>query len=59
MSKYNDFKCFFGQHDSEVYKEELLTDVRGNLIGRVIITKCKNCGKIKSTRIITVVDNII
>lgn len=39
--------CLIGLHQYEVYKEEKLTDVRGNLIGKVIINRCKHCGKIQ------------
>lgn len=58
MNKYNDFKCLIGLHNNEIYREEPLTDVRGNKIGKVIISICKNCGKIKTTRIITVNEHI-
>ena len=44
---------FLGIHRYEVYKEEELTDVKGNVIGKVIISKCSNCGKIKYTRVYT------
>lgn len=54
MGKYNDLKCFFGLHQYEVYKEEPLQDVRNNVIGKVIINRCKVCGKIKQTTIKTV-----
>lgn len=58
MNKYNDFKCLIGLHQNEIYREDDLTDVRGNKIGKVIISVCKNCGKIKQTRIITVNEHI-
>jgi hypothetical protein len=44
---------FFGIHKYEVYKEEQLKDVKGNVIGKAIITKCTNCGKIKCTKVYT------
>lgn len=43
-----DFKCFIGLHKYEQTKEEDVklagTDV---VVGKAIISKCKNCGKIK------------
>lgn len=47
------FKCLFGMHRYEVLKEVELTDVRGNVIGATIISRCNDCGKIKSTDVIT------
>lgn len=58
MNKYQDFKCFFGEHHYEVYKEIPLTDIRNNIIGKIIINRCSNCGKIKQIRIITVNEHI-
>lgn len=43
--------CKLGFHSYEIYKEELLTDVRGNIIGKVIINRCKHCGKIQTNKI--------
>lgn len=48
-----DIKCLFGLHKYEVYKELDLTDVRGNIIGKIIVTKCSKCGKIHKKNIIT------
>jgi len=42
-----------GLHKYEVYKEEIFTDLKGNPIGKVIINRCSNCGKINKTRIFT------
>lgn len=47
-------KCIFGFHKYEVYKEELLMDLRGNIIGKVIINRCVNCGKIKTYNVFMV-----
>ena len=44
---------FFGIHKYEVLKEEELKDVHGIVIGKVIISRCINCGKIKSIKIYT------
>lgn len=44
-------KCLFGLHKYEVYKEENIEDARGNVTGKTIINRCKNCGKIKENKI--------
>ena len=44
---------FFGIHKYEVLKEEELRDAHGTLVGKVIVSRCTNCGKIKSVRIYT------
>lgn len=54
MSKYDDFKCFIGLHNINVYKEETLTNIKGNIIGKIIINRCENCGKIKHIEVKTV-----
>ena len=41
----------FGIHKYEVLKEEVLRDAHGTLVGKVIVSRCTNCGKIKSVRI--------
>ena len=46
-------RCKLGLHKYEVYKEEELTDLKGNVIGKVIITRCSNCGKIHRNKIYT------
>lgn len=43
----------FNLHKYEVIKEETLVNRHGNIIGIVIISKCSNCGKIKSKTIYT------
>ena len=48
-----DIKWFIGSHHFEIYKEEQLTDCRGNVIGKVIINRCNNCGKIRKVEIRT------
>ena len=50
----NNLKCTFGLHKYEAYKEEELTDVRKDVIGKVIISRCANCGKIRVDKIRTV-----
>ena len=44
---------FFSIHKYEVLKEEELRDAHGTLVGKVIVSRCTNCGKIKSIRIYT------
>ena len=36
-----------------VLKEEELKDAHGILVGKVIVSRCTNCGKIKAVRIYT------
>ena len=40
-------------HKYEIIKEEKKIDKKGNIIGKVIISRCTNCGKIKQTTIYT------
>lgn len=54
MSKYSSVKCFFRLHQFEVYKELELINVRKDVIGTVIVSRCAHCGKIKSTEVRTV-----
>lgn len=54
MSKYSSIKCFFRLHQFEVYKELELTNVRKDVIGTVIVSRCTHCGKIKFTEVRTV-----
>lgn len=54
MGKYNYIKCFFRLHQYEVYKEYDLTNIRGDVIGKVIVSRCAHCGKIKSIEVHTV-----
>lgn len=43
----------FNFHKYEILKEETLENPHGILIGKVIISRCTNCGKIKSIKIYT------
>lgn len=47
-----DVKCFIGSHKFEIYKEEDVklagTDI---VIGKLIISRCANCGKIKTEEV--------
>lgn len=53
MKISQDFKCFVGLHKYEVYKEEIITDNYDKIKGKVIISRCNNCGKLKLTYINT------
>lgn len=44
---------FFNFHKYEILKEEDLKDAHDILIGKVIISRCTNCGKIKTVKIHT------
>lgn len=44
---------FFNVHKYEILKEEELRNSYNILIGKVIISRCSNCGKIKYIRIYT------
>ena len=49
------WKCLlYGGCEYEVYKEDPYVDIRGNIIGTVIVSRCAHCGKIKSTEVRTV-----
>ena len=54
MTKIDSIKCKFGIHKYEVYKEEELTDVRRDVIGKVIISRCTICSKIHVDKVRTV-----
>ena len=54
MTKIDSIKCKFGIHKYEVYKEEEYTDMRGNVIGKIIISRCNICGKIHVDKVRTV-----
>ena len=46
-NKYRDIKCLFGMHKYEEYKILDKFNAKREIIGKVIIMKCKFCGKIK------------
>lgn len=51
MDENNSIKCLFRLHNYEVYKEIDLIDVRKDVIGTIIVSRCTRCGKIKTTEI--------
>lgn len=43
------WKCLlYGGCEYEVYKEDPYIDVRGNIIGIIIVSHCKICGEIRN-----------
>lgn len=44
---------FFNIHKYEILKEEELRNSYNILVGKIIISRCSNCGKIKHIRIYT------
>lgn len=54
MCKFDFIKCLFGIHTYEIHEEFELTDVRKDVIGTIIVSRCTRCGKIKTTEIRTV-----
>lgn len=50
-------KCKLGMHNYEIIDTKEVNSYHNTVIGLVYISRCKNCGKIKSTRVYT--DNII
>lgn len=46
-------KCALHLHEYEVYKEEPITNVKEEVIGKFIINRCKHCGKITQIKVIT------
>lgn len=53
LNSQSKWKCLFGLHQYKIHKEEDFTDVRGNVIGKIIINRCIHCGKIHDTVIRT------
>ena len=51
--KQNVWCKFLNLHKYEIMQEEKKTDRKGNVIGKVILSRCTNCGKIKQTVIYT------
>lgn len=44
----NIVRCFIGLHQYEVYKEIEIKNIRGEVEAINIVSKCKNCGKLKN-----------
>ena len=54
----NDFKCFIGLHKDEIHKELEVKDKNNNVVGLNVVSKCANCGHIKSVFIPTDIDYV-
>ena len=53
-----DLKCFLGSHKFEVYQEKDMTLAGTEIVvGKVIISRCENCGKIDTKTINTTTYN--
>lgn len=50
-------KCIIGLHKYEVYKEEPIFNIRKEIIGKAIISRCSICGKIHVDKIYIVENN--
>lgn len=51
--KQNILCRFLGLHNYEIIKEENKYDAKGNVIGKIIISRCIYCGKIKHYTVYT------
>ena len=51
--KQNVWCKFLNLHKYEIMKEEPMRDRKSNIIGKVIISRCTNCGKLRQTVIYT------
>lgn len=47
------FRCFFGIHQREIYKELECKNSRGEITGITIVSRCIICGKVSSKYIPT------
>ncbi len=46
-----DLKCFLGLHKYVVHATDKIIDPAGNLLQKIIISRCENCGRIYHKRI--------
>lgn len=44
---------FFGAHEYQKIDEYDYKDLRGNIIGKIIVSRCIHCGDIKTVKIKT------
>ena len=51
MTVTQDFKCFIGLHKYEIIERIPITNPYNINIGIIIVSRCKNCGKIKEISI--------
>lgn len=41
-----DLRCLLGMHRCEIYKEQIVTNIRNEEIGIAIVNRCTHCGKV-------------
>lgn len=51
--KQNVWCKFLNLNKNEIMQEEPMRDRKSNIIGKVIISRCTNCGKLRQTVIYT------
>ena len=51
--KQNVWCKFLNLHKYEIMHVEPMRDIKSNVIGKVIISRCTNCGKLRQTVIYT------
>ena len=51
--KQNVWCKFLNLHKYAIMQEEAMRDRKSNVIGKVIISRCTNCGKLRQTVIYT------
>lgn len=51
--KQNVWCKFLNLHKYEIMQKEPMRDRKSNVIGKVIISRCTNCGKLRQTVIYT------
>lgn len=44
--------CALRLHELEIHKEEPIVNIKDEVIGTMIINRCKHCGKIKLKKVI-------
>jgi len=50
-------KCYLGSHNYEINEVLDVKDTRDNIIGKVFVSRCKHCGKIKAKTVFTTADH--
>ena len=53
MDTFQSIKCLIGLHNYHIHKEESLLNIKGEVIGNVIVCRCCHCGRIKQYRVYT------
>ena len=47
VDKFRSIKCLFNMHRYEVYRVLNKYNAKREIVGNVIVSRCKHCGKIK------------